>query len=276
MASPDFDKGAADYQKLSEDVNKRIIREALAWIPQPTLNGRILDLACGGGVATQTIMETLESGGASSQEPEILGLDISNNMIQLYQATADANKWTRVSSKVQDCQNLQGLEDETFDLVVMSFGIMFMADAPACAREVRRVLKPGGHALFTTWKKNRLADLVARATKVVNKEAQSLPTRYGWDTKDKIISVLEQGGFDKKKIQVSTMSNSWTSDRETSDSAEGIVDALSTPFWNPLKDGTPESRGRWAAALESQLSQEEKETGAVDMIPWITVAQKGF
>lgn len=225
MGHIDFDQGAADYQKLSEHVNKQIIKEALRCVPEAPSDGRILDLACGGGVATQAFTETIETGGIASQGPEILGLDISSRMVQLYQARADANKWTKVSARVQDCQVLQGVEDEAFDLVIMSFGIIFIPDAPACAREIRRVLNPGGRALFTTWKKNGLADLVARATQVVNKEAQSLPTRSGWDTKDKIISVLEQGGFDKKNIEVTAISKSWTST-----GADGIVESLVAPF----------------------------------------------
>lgn len=41
--------------------------------------------------------------------------------------------------------------DAMVDLVASQFGVMFFPDRPAAYAEVARVLKPGGHFVFTTW-----------------------------------------------------------------------------------------------------------------------------
>ena len=42
-------------------------------------------------------------------------------------------------------------DDESFDVVVCQFGVMFFPDRVAAYREVRRVLRPGGTFLFNIW-----------------------------------------------------------------------------------------------------------------------------
>ena len=42
-------------------------------------------------------------------------------------------------------------DDASFDVVVCQFGLMFFPDKPAGIREAFRVLKPGGHYLFSVW-----------------------------------------------------------------------------------------------------------------------------
>jgi ubiquinone/menaquinone biosynthesis C-methylase UbiE len=42
-------------------------------------------------------------------------------------------------------------EDSSFDAVACQFGVMFYPDRPAAQREARRVLRPGGHYIFSVW-----------------------------------------------------------------------------------------------------------------------------
>ena len=42
-------------------------------------------------------------------------------------------------------------DDESFDLIVSQFGVMFFPDKPTSFREARRVLLPGGTYLFSAW-----------------------------------------------------------------------------------------------------------------------------
>ncbi len=43
------------------------------------------------------------------------------------------------------------LPDALLDVLVCSFGIMFMPDKAAAYREARRVLRSGGRFIFTVW-----------------------------------------------------------------------------------------------------------------------------
>jgi len=72
----------------------------------------------------------------------ILGIDISENAI----AEAKLNHGSVADFGVMDCHRL-ALADESLDVVV-GRAILHHLDFDAAIREVRRVLKPGGHAVF--------------------------------------------------------------------------------------------------------------------------------
>ncbi|HEX8111755.1 MAG TPA: class I SAM-dependent methyltransferase [Kofleriaceae bacterium] len=73
-------------------------------------------------------------------------------------ATADV-AWARANM----CDLQFG--DAGFDAVVCQFGLMFVSDKLAAVREARRVLRPGGSFLVTTWApldRNPIIDLAHR------------------------------------------------------------------------------------------------------------------
>jgi len=270
MPSLDFDSGAADYKKLAEAVNHRVATAALKHVPQPKPGSRILDLACGTGVATSAVMDIVNAQSINPP-PTVIGIDIAEGMIKLYQTKVNSEQWNTVSCRVQDCQNLQGFHDQEFQMVLMNFGIMFMPDAPRTVQEIYRVLKPGGHAVFTTWKENVLANLLARAALAVQAPPADLAPKDEWQTDEKLILTVHVGGFKMRNIQVFVEEEVWEGG-----SADGIVDSYSTPFWNVLKDGTEESNVKWRKAVRKQLTPEERESGSIDMIAWVCVAEKDF
>lgn len=70
-------------------------------------------------------------------------------------------------SKVHDAQDLASISDNQFNLVFMNFGLMYVPDGTRCTKEVYRVLKPGGYAIFTTWSHAGVPKLVADETAAV-------------------------------------------------------------------------------------------------------------
>jgi SAM-dependent methyltransferase len=50
-----------------------------------------------------------------------------------------------------DASNLEGLADESFDLVISIFGAMFAPRPSDVARELARVTKPGGRIVMGNW-----------------------------------------------------------------------------------------------------------------------------
>ena len=172
-----FGDGAADYARLARDVTRNIASAALKHTPPLDSRSRVLDLVCGSGEVTSSIIENAVLQG-NQHPPAILGLDIAEEMIKYYQDRAESSSWTTVSSQVQDTQNLEGFDDDLFDLVFMSFGIMFVPDASRCAEGVHWVLKPGGYAIFTTWKDAGVPQVVSRAAATLGFQRPS-PTGNG-------------------------------------------------------------------------------------------------
>lgn len=128
----------------------------------------------------------------------------------------------------------------------MNFGLMYVPDGVRCTKEVYRVLKPEGRAVLTTWNHAGVPKLVADATAAVGAPHFFSPTDNGWDAKEKLVSTVQAGGFKIDDIRV-------TMEKTTLEqgSADGIVEALSSSFWNPLHDGTLEATSKWQKALRA-------------------------
>jgi SAM-dependent methyltransferase len=98
--------------------------------------GRVLDAGCGAG---QPVSAALMNGGLS-----VIGLDISARQLQMGRSEAG------LSGPVQG--DLAGLPfaDASFDGVVSYYAIFHLprAEHPTVFAELRRVLRPGGHALL--------------------------------------------------------------------------------------------------------------------------------
>lgn len=100
----------------------------------------ILEIGCGGG---QNAI-VLSKWGARS-----VGLDISKQQIK-YAKKLAKKEGTRVPFHIRDMQDLHIYKDESFDLVLSSFGISFADDTFAVFCEVFRVLRRHGLFVFAT------------------------------------------------------------------------------------------------------------------------------
>ena len=104
---------------------------------------RVLDLACGTGVVARLAASKVGSG-------QVAGLDINAGMLAVARSLSTppgaAITWIEASAATT------GLPDDCFDVVLCQQGQQFVPDQSTALREVRRVLVPGGRALFSTWK----------------------------------------------------------------------------------------------------------------------------
>jgi SAM-dependent methyltransferase len=101
---------------------------------------RILETAAGTGIVTQALASKFPVSA-------ITATDLNDDML------AQARKrpgLEGVTWRQADAQALP-FSDETFDLMVCQFGVMFYPDKLASFREARRVLKPKGTYLFVVW-----------------------------------------------------------------------------------------------------------------------------
>jgi len=132
---------AENYQRyfvpdIGEPFAKRIV--AAAMLRQ---GERVLDVACGTGVATRLAAE------ATGSPSLIAGIDLNPTVVDVARVT-DA-----VGSEIDwhegAAENLP-FDDETFDVVVSSLGFQFFTDKTAALGEMRRVLTPGGRISIGT------------------------------------------------------------------------------------------------------------------------------
>lgn len=100
---------------------------------------RVLDVACGTGVLARAARDVVGDSG------HVTGLDAAPGMIAVARDTAPGIDW--VLGPVEDAD----LADGVFDRVVSQFGMMFFRDRDAAARQMLRMLAPGGRVAIAVW-----------------------------------------------------------------------------------------------------------------------------
>ena len=102
----------------------------------------VLDLGCGDGT---TALPSAQRGA------NVLGVDIASNLVAAGRERAKAAGLSNLRFEEGDASNLEGLADDSFDLVVSMFGAMFAPRPFDVAREMLRVTRPGGRIVMGNW-----------------------------------------------------------------------------------------------------------------------------
>ena len=118
---------------------------------------KVLDLGCGDGT---TALPEARRGA------EVLGVDIASNLVEAGNRRAREAGLANIRFQEGDASNLQGIADQSFDLVVSIFGAMFAPRPLDVAREMVRVTRPGGRIVMGNWIPND-PTLVAQVLKIV-------------------------------------------------------------------------------------------------------------
>jgi len=130
---------AQHWHALLAGVQAELLAQAA---PQP--GEQVLDVACGTGVVSLAMAAAVGPGG------RVLGIDLSAGMVASAEARAQAAGVSQARFARMDAEALT-LPAASFDLVVCALGLMYVPDADAALREVQRVLRPGGRAVFAVW-----------------------------------------------------------------------------------------------------------------------------
>jgi SAM-dependent methyltransferase len=105
---------------------------------------RVLELACGAGGAGLAAASRVAPGG------EVVLSDFAAEMTAIAAARADALGLTNVTSRVLDLEQIDE-PDSAYDVVLCREGLMLVPDPARAAREIRRVLRPGGRLALAVW-----------------------------------------------------------------------------------------------------------------------------
>jgi SAM-dependent methyltransferase len=134
QAAAAWGAGGRDYDKISESVSDAIEHLVRRILPQP--GERFLDIATGTGWTARR----LAAHGAT-----VVGIDLGAGVVEAAKALAPS-----IDFRVGDAEALE-FENESFDGVTSTFGIMFAARPEDAARELTRVCKKGGRIGLVTW-----------------------------------------------------------------------------------------------------------------------------
>jgi ubiquinone/menaquinone biosynthesis C-methylase UbiE len=107
---------------------------------------KILDVACGTGLASFRAME------ATGEKGSVLGTDISERMIVICNETQRENNHKNILFERMDAEELK-VSDEEFDVVICAFGLMYVPVPYKALTEMYRTLKPGGRCGIAVWGK---------------------------------------------------------------------------------------------------------------------------
>lgn len=151
---------------------------------------RILEIAAGTWVGTRRLSAALEA------RTSIIATDLNQPMIDHAAAlgTVGPVQWRQA-----DATKLP-FADNSFDVVVCQFGVMFFPDKSAAFSEAQRVLKPGGTLLFNVWDKIQANEYAETVTLALGELFPTNPPRFltriphGYFESNLIAQDLEQGG----------------------------------------------------------------------------------
>ena len=154
----------------------------------------VLDLGCGDGT---TALPAARLGA------NVTGVDIAGNLVAAANKRIKEEGLTTISVREGDATNLEGIKDESFDLVVSVFGAMFAPKPFDVAKEMVRVTRRGGRIVMGNWIPND-PTLVAQILKI--SLAYTPPPPEGfispmlWGVESHVIDRFGQAGIAPENI----------------------------------------------------------------------------
>ncbi|KAH8878616.1 S-adenosyl-L-methionine-dependent methyltransferase [Thozetella sp. PMI_491] len=162
--------------------------------------------------------------------PRITGVDIGPNFIDAFKENKETRGWDTAEPVLCDASSMSMLQDNTFDAVIMNFGLFAVPDAVAdkAAAEIRRLLKPGARAFATTWRETWVERMLVGMNKFVGRPEEEWSKMQGgkWLKIETARDTLAAGGFAPRRIQHERRDFEWDFG-----SKEKLLDNFSSPFW---------------------------------------------
>lgn len=137
----------------------------------PQGSQRILDIAAGTGEPGLRIAQLVQQG-------RVVITDLAESMLQVAVEKAARLGLSNVEFKEADANALP-FDDNSFDAVSCRLGFMFFPDVQQAAREMVRVLKPGGRIATTVWAEPEKNFFVTCPMQAINKHVPMPPPPPG-------------------------------------------------------------------------------------------------
>ena len=189
-----WDRAAHDYERAWRDqlepAQTRML--ALAGI-RP--GDHVLDIACGTGLVTFRAAEMTGPKG------RLVGVDISNEMVERARRRAAELNTANVSFERSDAEDLP-IEDDSFDVVLSALGLMYVPDPTLAVAEMHRTLKPGGTAAAAVWGRRENCGWAAIFSIVdLRVKTEVCPLFFQLGTGESLKGTLERAGFEPMAME---------------------------------------------------------------------------
>ncbi len=187
----------------------------------------VLETAAGTGVVTRHAAKMLP------QETTIVATDLNQPMLD---RAATAGTSRPVEWRQADAMQLP-FSDESFDVVVCQFGVMFFPDKVGAFAEAKRVLRPGGAFIFSVWDRldeNEFAETVNQSLAALFPEDPLQFLRrvpYGYHDIGVISNGLIRGGL----IRSPTVATVPARSRAVSPRIPAVAFCQGTPLRNEIE-----------------------------------------
>lgn len=167
-------------------------------------NADVLDVCTGPG--------TLALQAAASAR-RVVGVDFSPAMLEELRRRASEGGHSNIEAVEADGQALP-FGDASFDAAFSMFGLIFFPDRGKGFRELRRVLRPGGRAVVSSWRPFDTVPPIKAVFEVMLEFMPELPfgkSRAPLGEPDEFRAELEAAGFSAVSVRVVSHKNTATS-----------------------------------------------------------------
>jgi ubiquinone/menaquinone biosynthesis C-methylase UbiE len=185
-AGPDFEAiktrqqatwASGDFGQIG--VRLQIVGESLCEAVDLLADERVLDVAAGNGNA---------SLAAARRFAEVTSTDYVPSLLEQGLRRAEADRLP-ITSQVADAERLP-FADESFDVALSTYGVMFAPNQSQAARELMRVVRPGGRIGLANWTPEGFLGQLFKLMSVFVPPPVGLASPMAWGTEWRLMELF--------------------------------------------------------------------------------------
>lgn len=248
-----MDNPAETYERYMVPVLFAPSADRLVALARPRPGERVLDVACGTGIAARRVALRVGATG------RIVAVDASAGMLAVARAAA-TREAVSIDWREGRAEALPFAGGE-FDLVLCQYALMFFTDPGTALTEMRRVLAPGGRVLLSVWQGLDRHPFYERLDRVIERQLGASGVRdiFALGDADDLRGRMRGAGFSQVEIEPFSLLARFP-DPDGFLAGEIDVDTASVPAMQHLDaaaraDLTARIRSEMAAALQAVTAE---------------------